>query len=131
MMRRFPRRQPVSAGDREQYTVLPGEFLSQIGAKFGMSWLAIVEVNGIRNPDTINAGTVLQIPTAAEAAKYGPAFPVINHPGAHIGVGREDSRRSQHANHLRLREREFNEASCDIQRLTGDANGTGRFQGPA
>lgn len=80
---------PVSAGDREQYTVLPGEFLSQIGAKFGMSWLAIVEVNGIRNPDTINAGTVLQIPTAAEAAKYGPAFPVINHPGAHIGVGRE------------------------------------------
>ena len=80
---------PAYTGDREKYIVQPGEFLSQIGAKYGMSWLAIVEVNGIINPDSIHAGTVLQIPTAAEAAKYGPAFPTNNHPGARIGVGRE------------------------------------------
>ena len=80
---------PAYSADREKYIVQPGEFLSQIGAKFGMSWLAIVEVNGIINPDTIHAGTVLSIPTAAEAAKYGPAFPTNNHPGPRVGVGRE------------------------------------------
>ena len=80
---------PIPAGNRETYTVLPGEFLSQIGAKLGMSWLAIVEVNGIANPDTLHAGTVLQIPTAEEAAKYGPVYSAVTHPGAHVGVGRE------------------------------------------
>ena len=82
-----------AAANREQYVVRPGDYLSLIGAKFNMSWLAIVEVNGITDPDNVKVGTVLQIPTAEEAAKYGPAygnfFATVNHPGAHIGVGRE------------------------------------------
>ncbi len=87
---------PQSAGlsaspnvNREQYTVLPGEFLSTIGNKLGMSWLALAEINGITNPDSVYAGAVLQIPTAEEAARYGPVIPVHLDPGAHIGIGRE------------------------------------------
>ncbi|MCY3779803.1 MAG: LysM peptidoglycan-binding domain-containing protein [Chloroflexi bacterium] len=80
---------PAPNANRERYTVLPGEFLSTIGNKFGMSWLAIAAVNGITNPDAIHAGTVLQIPTQEEAARYGPVIPVHLDPGAHIGVGRE------------------------------------------
>jgi LysM repeat protein len=74
---------------RETYTVQSGEFLSQIGARFGMSWLAIAKVNGLSNPDALKVGMVLQIPTAEEAAKYGPVQPIFNDPGARVGVGRE------------------------------------------
>ena len=80
---------PAGGVNRERYTVLPGEFLSTIGNRFGMSWLAIAAVNGITNPNAIHAGTVLQIPTAEEAARYGPVIPVQLDPGAHIGIGRE------------------------------------------
>ncbi len=80
---------PVPSVARDQYTVLPGEFLSTIGNKLGMSWLAIAAVNGIGNPDSLYAGTVLQVPTQEEAARYGPLHPARVDPGAHIGVGRE------------------------------------------
>lgn len=80
---------PAPNVTRETYTVLPGEFLSTIGNKLGMSWLAIAAVNGIANPDTVYAGTVLQIPTQEEAARYGPVLQVQLDPGAHIGVGHE------------------------------------------
>ncbi len=80
---------PAPNAQREKYTVLPGEYLSTIGNKFGMNWLAIAAVNGISNPDTVYAGTVLQIPTQEEAARYGPVLPVHLDPGAHISVGRE------------------------------------------
>ena len=74
---------------REQYTVLPGEYLSTIGSKLGMNWLAIAAINGISNPDSLRAGTVLQVPTREEAARYGPVRPPRIDPGAQIGVGRE------------------------------------------
>ena len=80
---------PQPTGNREKYVVRPGEFLSQIGAKFGMSWLAIAEVNRLSNPDALKVGTVLLIPTAEEAAKYGPILPAYSHPGAQVGSGRE------------------------------------------
>ena len=88
---------PAANAARKQYTVQPGDFLSQIGAKFGMSWLAITAVNGISNPDSVHVGTVLQIPTAEEAARYGPVqatnfsnfHNASSHPGARVGVGRE------------------------------------------
>ncbi len=79
---------PVS-GEREQYVVQRGEFLSQIGAKLGLPWLAIAEVNGIiNNPDSLHVGAVLLLPNAAEIAKYAPTLPA-QHPGARVGVGRE------------------------------------------
>lgn len=85
----------VSAGEREQYTVQPGEYLSQIGNKLGMNWVAIAEVNGLVNPDSLHAGMVLLVPNAEELAKY-PASYGWNHydlysndPGPRVGVGRE------------------------------------------
>ena len=77
------------SANRDQYVVLPGEYLSTIGAKLGMSWLAIAAINGISDPDSLYAGAVLQVPTAEEAARYGPVFPAVTDPGAHVGVGRE------------------------------------------
>ena len=81
--------QSQPAPDRERYVVRRGEILSQIGARFGMSWLAIAEVNGLSNPDALKVGAVLLIPTAEEAAKYGPVQPAHSDPGARVGRGRE------------------------------------------
>ncbi len=79
----------VPSANRDQYVVLPGEYLSTIGAKLGMSWLAIAAINGISDPDSLYASAVLQVPTAEEAARYGPVYPAVTDPGAHLGVGRE------------------------------------------
>ena len=80
---------PSATVSRERYTVLPGDYLSTIGSKFGMSWLAFAAINGISNPDTLRAGAELQVPTREEAARYGPVRPPRVDPGAQIGVGRE------------------------------------------
>lgn len=80
---------PAPTEPRKQYVVKSGEILSQIGLKLGINWRAFVDVNDIPNPNSIYAGMVLQIPTAAEAAKYGPLIPAVVAPGARVGVGRE------------------------------------------
>ena len=83
---------PVTDTEREQYVVQPGDYLSQIGARWGMSWLAIAEVNGMSAPYALKAGDMLLIPSPDEAAKYGPVsnfYASSNHPGARIGSGRE------------------------------------------
>ena len=84
-----PGQNPASSAQRERYTVLPGESLSTIGNKLGMSWVAIAAVNGIANPDRLSAGAILQVPTASEAAAYGPVRPAPTDPGARIGSGKE------------------------------------------
>jgi len=84
-----PATQRQPAPSREQYVVRRGENLSQIGAKLGMSWLAIAEINGLSNPDALRVGALLLIPTAEEAAKYGPVQPTYSDPGARVGRGRE------------------------------------------
>ena len=81
---------------REQYIVQPGEYLSQIGFKLNMNWVAIADVNSIVNPDRLRVGDVLLLPTADELSHYAPPFagyqrfnPAANHPGPNRGVGRE------------------------------------------
>ncbi len=44
------------------HVVQPGEHLSQIGRQYGVNWIAIAQVNGISNADTIYAGQTLTIP---------------------------------------------------------------------
>ncbi|MFH7000311.1 LysM peptidoglycan-binding domain-containing protein [Flavobacterium sp. FlaQc-57] len=48
------------------YTVVSGDSLSKIGKAHGVSWQAIFEANRdiIKNPDLIQAGWKLKIPTA-------------------------------------------------------------------
>jgi LysM repeat protein len=49
------------------HTVQPGEYLSNIAARYGVSWLEIAAANSIYNPDTVYAGQRLLIPGAGGA----------------------------------------------------------------
>jgi nucleoid-associated protein YgaU len=56
----------VAAGATTEYTVKGGDSLSKIGKAHGVSWEAIFEANRdiIKNPDLIQPGWKLKIPTA-------------------------------------------------------------------
>ena len=47
-----------------QYTVQPGESLFAIAQRLDISAPALVELNKIKNPDRVDAGTVLLLPPA-------------------------------------------------------------------
>lgn len=55
----------VADGETTEYTVESGDSLSKIGKKYGVSWQAIYEANKniIKNPDLIQPGWKLKIPT--------------------------------------------------------------------
>lgn len=44
------------------YTVKKGDTLSKIAARYGTSVSALVSANGIKNPNVIHVGQVIQIP---------------------------------------------------------------------
>lgn len=52
----------TSTGPLRTYVVQPGESLFQIAQKFNLSAPALVEVNKIKNPDRVPAGTQLLLP---------------------------------------------------------------------
>ena len=52
----------VAAGDLRKYVVQPGESLFAIAQKFNLSAPALVEINNIKNPDRVSAGTELVLP---------------------------------------------------------------------
>ena len=49
------------SSDDEYYTVQPGDTLSEIAARYGVSWQWIAEVNGIDTPDLIHPGTTIRV----------------------------------------------------------------------
>lgn len=59
---------PAHAADPVRYTVQPGDSLSAIGQRFGVSWQDIQTVNSIPNADLIYPGQVLTIPGATAPA---------------------------------------------------------------
>lgn len=54
----------AAGGGANTYTVQPGDNLSKIGAKYGITWNAIFEANKdiIKDPDKIFPGQELKIP---------------------------------------------------------------------
>ena len=52
-------------GTGEEYEVKPGDSLSKIGARYGVSWKSIYDANKdiIKNPDLIQPGWKLKIPS--------------------------------------------------------------------
>lgn len=56
------------------YTVQAGDTLARIAWRYGLSWTALAQANGLTNPNHIYAGQVLTIPGAGSA-------PVIVAPG--------------------------------------------------
>lgn len=53
-----------------RYTVKKGDSLSKIAARFGTSVNALVSANGIKDPNLINVGQVLTIPTKEPVKDY-------------------------------------------------------------
>lgn len=54
--------EPAPSASGARYTVRPGDTLSAIGARFGVSYQSIAQANGIANPNLIYAGQQLTIP---------------------------------------------------------------------
>lgn len=52
----------IATGELRTYTVQSGESLFSIAQRFNLSAPALVEVNNIKNPDRVPAGTVLKLP---------------------------------------------------------------------
>jgi len=52
-----------------QYTIQPGDTLSAIAARFGVSVAAIANANGIQNPDRIMAGDTIVIPMTSGSSQ--------------------------------------------------------------
>lgn len=53
---------PTTTYVPKSYTVLAGESLFAIAQKFNLSAPALVELNKIKNPDRVSAGTILLLP---------------------------------------------------------------------
>lgn len=78
------------------HIVAPGEYLSQIGQRYGVPWTAIAEANSLTNTNNITAGTALVIPGADASVNNGNVVSSVStiaqnlpDPGAHWGYGRE------------------------------------------
>lgn len=54
--------QPAPSTSGSRYTVRPGDTLSAIGSRFGVSYQSIAQANGISNPNLIHVGQSLVIP---------------------------------------------------------------------
>jgi LysM repeat protein len=50
---------------RQFYTVVPGDNLSGIAVRFGVTQESLMALNGITDPDAIAVGQVLQLPAEA------------------------------------------------------------------
>ena len=62
---------PANTAPPLKYTVLPGESLYAIAEKLKISAPALVALNKIKNPDRVDAGTVLLLPPATGVVPLG------------------------------------------------------------
>ena len=67
------------SGGGTRHTVVRGDTLSAIAARYGSSVSAIARANGIANPNLIYPGQVFTIPSGGSSSSYTP--PVNNNPG--------------------------------------------------
>jgi len=71
---------PAASGERT-HVVQPGEHLSAIARRYGLTWPTVARANNIANPNTIYAGQTLIIPAADDGqggyagGSYAPAVP--------------------------------------------------------
>lgn len=71
---RAPTARPPAAGEGE-YVVQPGDSLSRIAARLGVTTQELADLNGINDPNTIRAGQKLAVPQGAAKPAPAPAAP--------------------------------------------------------
>ena len=62
-----------AGGGRGNYTVKSGETISEIADRYGISTNRLLELNGIRDPKGLQAGSRINVPTAGPAKASKPA----------------------------------------------------------
>ncbi|HEX2183338.1 MAG TPA: LysM peptidoglycan-binding domain-containing protein [Rubrobacteraceae bacterium] len=72
------------------YVVQPGDTLSEIAERFGSTVDAIVEANGLADPDIIFAGQILCVPPRGHQGQVFPTEPYIVQPGDTLSEIAED-----------------------------------------
>ena len=63
---------PTTTATADSHTVAAGENLYRIGLRYGVSWVAIAQANNIANPNSIQVGQVLRIPSGDTTADPAP-----------------------------------------------------------
>lgn len=81
--------QPAPSAGGTRYTVRPGDTLSAIGARFGVSYMSIARANNIANPNLIRVGQQLVIPGRNGTPSPAPAPTPAPSPGGSVS-GIED-----------------------------------------
>ncbi|AUW93351.1 MAG: LysM peptidoglycan-binding domain-containing protein [Sulfobacillus thermotolerans] len=59
---------PSASGNRSEYVVQAGNTLAGIAQQFGLSWETLASYNHLSNPNVLNVGQVLAIPSGAQAS---------------------------------------------------------------
>jgi len=72
----LPRFLPTPRSGPETYTVQPGDTLGAIGLRYGVSVGALMQANGLSDPNTLDVGQTLQIPVPTPQPA-GPSFKII------------------------------------------------------
>lgn len=67
---------PTQPPTGQTYTVQPGDYLAAIARRLGTTVAAIVQLNGIANPNLIFPGQVLRIPAGGVVPPPGPGTPL-------------------------------------------------------
>lgn len=62
----------IPAGPHKSYFVQPGDTLSGIAARFGVSWQDLARANGLGEETVLQVGVVLRVPLPAPAADQPP-----------------------------------------------------------
>jgi len=66
-----PASPPAASGETVMHTVQPGESLSSIARRYGTTWQAIAQANGLVNPNQIYAGQQLKIGVSSSEGTTG------------------------------------------------------------
>jgi len=81
---------------RAVHVVQPGDFLTQLGLEYQVSWIALARVNQLSAPYTLYEGQRLLLPNRADEQRHDPEYAawkwldiIARQPGARVGIGRE------------------------------------------
>ena len=78
---------PAAPSEYGSYTVVAGDTLGAIAARFNTDFFTLAQINGIANPDLLHIGQVLKVPGAPPPATTGGDTPIANLPPPAAGSG--------------------------------------------